>query len=233
MSRPLRIQVIAEGETDKIVLDAFIEAILGDAGFVSTLIQPETSRAFGHAGAHGGGWKGVRAKCFEMRDRGGVEAGGYLANTDILLVHVDGEVADDPEVACAKPCPPPSDTADALRQTVLSWMGGDTGDPRVVVAIPMKETEAWVVAALRPGEKLLQGTGEACFECRDKPSALLAGGAPRLLRSGKKHKSDYQEVERELVEGFEHAQKLSQVTSFELYLRAAHAAFLLSDVMET
>lgn len=175
----------------------------------------------------------MRAKCFEMRDRGGVEAGGYLANTDILLVHVDGEVADDPEVACAKPCPPPSDTADALRQTVLSWMGGDTGDPRVVVAIPMKETEAWVVAALRPGEKLLQGTGEACFECRDKPSALLAGGAPRLLRSGKKHKSDYQEVERELVEGFEHAQKLSQVTSFELYLRAAHAAFLLSDVMET
>ncbi|WP_437633348.1 hypothetical protein [Sorangium sp. So ce854] len=49
------------------MLDAFIQATLGDAGFVSTLIQPETSRAFGHV------------------------------------------------------------------------------DPRVVVAIPMKETEAWVV----------------------------------------------------------------------------------------
>lgn len=134
MSRPLRIQVIAEGETDKIVLDAFIEAILGTTDFVSTLIQPETSRAFGDAGQHGGGWKGVRGKCLEMRDHGGVEAGGYLANTDILIVQVDGEVAEEIEVQCAHPCPPPGDTALALREQILSWMG-DVSDPRVVLAI--------------------------------------------------------------------------------------------------
>ena len=229
MSRPLRIQVIAEGETDKIVLDAFIEAILGHADFVSTQIQPETSRAFGHAGEHGGGWKGVRGKCFEMRERGGVEAGGYLANTDILLVHLDGEVAEDPEVACEKPCPPPSDTADALREQVLAWMGNPWA-PGVMVVIPMKETEAWVVAALRPNDKLLQGTGNACFECRDKPSVLLSGGTPRLIRSGKKHKGAYREVERALVEGFPHARKLSQVAWFEMQVLAAECAWRLQPV---
>ncbi|WP_437733010.1 hypothetical protein [Sorangium sp. So ce1335] len=96
----------------------------------------------------------------------------------------------------------------------------------------MKETETWVVAALRPGEKLLQGTGDACFECRDKPSALLAGGSPRLVRSGKKHKSAYRDVKRARTR-VEHARTLSLVTQFEECSRAAHAVFLSREVAET
>ena len=226
MSRMLRIQILAEGETDKIVIDAFIEAIVGDASFVSTLIQPETSRAFGHAGPYGGGWRGVRGKCLEMRERGGPDVGGYLENTDILIVHLDGEVADEPEIACAKPCPPPSDTAASLEDVVYAWMG-EPGSLRVVMAIPMMETEAWIVSALRPNDKLLEATGEACFECRPKPSALLAGGSPRLIRSGKKHKSSYRAIETQLVAGFPHARALSQVQRFEERLRVALAAWML------
>ena len=123
LAGPLRIHVVCEGETDKIVLDAFVEAMLGHARFVSTLIQPETSAAFGNAGQHGGGWKGVRGKCREVRDRGGIDAGGYLGNADILILHLDGEVAGESDLECAQPCPPPASTSEALRTVVWDWLG--------------------------------------------------------------------------------------------------------------
>jgi hypothetical protein len=226
MSSALRISVIAEGVTDKIVLDAFLEAVLGHANFVTSLIQPETSRAFGHAGEHGGGWKGVAGKCLEIRRNGGVERGGYLANVHAMIIHLDGEVAEEPEVNCTQPCPPPASTADALREKVWSWIGESYYDPRVIVAIPMKETEAWVFAALRPNDKLFILCNEErrpktppCLECRDKPSNLMLGGSPRL----KKSRPAYENVQRALVEGFHHARALSQVQQFEQDVRAAVA----------
>lgn len=235
MSDPLRIHVIAEGETDKIVFDAFIAAVLGHSDFVTTLIQPETSLAFGNAGEHGGGWKGVQSKCMEIRQRGGLDASGVLANADLLLIHLDGEVAEEPEVQCARPCPPPEATADALRAQVGTWLGAPAlaGQP-VVVAIPMKETEAWVFAALRPKDRLLVSPGASkaaappCFECRDKPSSLLSGGAPRLIRSGKKHKVAYRSVQPALVDGWIHTRRLSQAARFEEELRAADAVRLVA-----
>jgi hypothetical protein len=226
MSNALRIQVIAEGVTDKIVIDAFLEAILGHAHFVSTLIQPETSRAFGAAGPHGGGWKGVRGKCIEIHKRGGLEQGGYLANTDLLIVHVDGEVCDESEIMCSQPCPPPSMAADALERVVESWLGGKS-NPLVILTVPMKETEAWIFAALRPDDKLLREDAKECFECRDKPSTLLSGGPVRLIRSDKKHKDSYRAIERQLVDGYANARRLSQVRRFEDRVHAACAAWRL------
>jgi hypothetical protein len=230
MSDTLRIQIIAEGETDKIVIDAFLEAILGHPHFVSTLIQPETSRAFGASGPHGGGWKGVRGKCLEVQKRGGLTQGGYLANTDLLIVHVDGEVGDEAEVKCSQPCPPPSGTADAIERVVLSWLG-DPSNPLVIIAVPMKETEAWIFAALRPEDKLLREDAKDCFECRDKPSTLLSGGPVRLIRSDKKHKSAYRAIERQLVVGYANARKLSQVRRFEERVQAACSAWFLGAKM--
>lgn len=221
MSSALRISVIAEGDTDKIALDAFLEAILGHADFVSTLIQPETSRAFGHGGEYGGGWKGVHRKCVEIQQRGGLDAGGYLANADLMIIHLDGEVAEEPEVRCSAPCPPPGATADALRGEVWSWIG-EAAHPRVVVAIPMRETEAWIFAALRPQDRLvilcedeLRSANAPCLECRDKPSHLLAGGAPRLLKSGKKNRLAYQDARPAMVTGWAHARRLSQAQRFD------------------
>jgi hypothetical protein len=237
MSSLLRIHVIGEGETDKIVLDAFVEAILGHGEFVSTLIQPETSAAFGNAGQYGGGWKGVLAKCREVRERGGIDAGGYLANADILIIHLDGEVAEEPEIACARPCPPPEDTADALRAAVWSWLDQEP-DARVVIAIPMKETEGWVFAALRPQDRLFilcseptPEKGPPCLECRDKPSGLLAGGKPRLVISGRKRATKYREVERGLVAGWTNARKLSQAQRFEQDFQSALALVPVSRGM--
>lgn len=98
----------------------------------------------------------------------------------------------------------------------------------------MKETEAWVFAALRPSDRLFilctddtLKQGPPCLECRDKPSGLLAGGEPRLVRSGKKRPELYRKVARSLVEGWIHARRLSQGQQFEDHLIAAHATVML------
>ena len=116
-----RVHVVSEGPTDTVVIEAAVAHHLED--FVLIQIQPERSLFGGDQGPLGGGWKGVRAWCRQAAEQGGLEASGRLANTDLLIVHVDADVADEEEIACARPCPPPSDTVDALREVVLSWIG--------------------------------------------------------------------------------------------------------------
>ena len=71
MSDPLRIALVAEGPTDRIVLEAAITALLGQRSFVLSLKQPEVSEAFtgGASGASGAGWGGVYRWCRTTMDR--------------------------------------------------------------------------------------------------------------------------------------------------------------------
>jgi hypothetical protein len=74
MSDPLRIALVAEGVTDKVVLEAAVQSMLNGQTFILTLLQPEESVAFtgaGHAGPLGGGWKGVYKWCRQATVRAG------------------------------------------------------------------------------------------------------------------------------------------------------------------
>jgi hypothetical protein len=187
----LHIGLVAEGDTDQIVIEAALKAILARA-FVLTRLPAEATR-----GAHGGGWCGVFKWCKEFRALGhaGLAQDPTLELFDLVIVHLDGDVADktyadcgpaaDQQAAdlaglpCAMPCPPPSDTVAALRLVLLTWLGVSREDAKTLFCIPSKSIESWLAAALLPGSHpLLSG-----IECRS--SAVLTCQLAQLPKAGR------------------------------------------------
>src|SRR6266446_746609 len=134
--------------------NAAVTALLGKRDFSLIQLQPEDSLAFGKTGT---GWPGIYHWCRQAADQGT----GSLSNNavfdsyDLLLLHVDADVADHTyasgniattaiDLPCQKPCPPPSDTTDALREVVLSWLGEALIPSYTVFCTPSKSIEAWV-----------------------------------------------------------------------------------------
>ena len=200
MSNPLRIALVAEGPTDAVVIEAALRAMLGQRSFVLKQVFPEDSSAFGSMGT---GWVGVYKWCHAAATRGNGSLSGDglifgAGNYDLLLLHLDGDVAgynysngslvplpSDGALPCAKACPPPEDTTNALRNVLLSWCGEAATPPKTVVCIPSQSTEAWVVALLFPTDQAIaQG-----IECYAKPESRL-GQQPAAVRIRKK-KCDY------------------------------------------
>ncbi len=202
MSELLRIAVVAEGPTDTIVIEAALRAIVTDQPFVLTQLQPEGSLAFGETG---GGWGGVYRWCKQSLQRGN----GRLANDrlvldsfDVLVIHLDADVAGrkyadstitpndgDRKLPCEYACPPPAATTDALRAVLLSWCAERQPPPRVVLCVPSKAMEAWVVASLFPSDAAV--IGATAFECFAAPESRLAQ-QPKRKRI-RKAQSDYRD----------------------------------------
>lgn len=180
-----RISVVCEGPTDTEVIRAVVERHLDR--YVLTQLQPEQSRFAGHAGPHGGGWRGVCGWCESVRSQGGLAASGVHLTSDVLIVHVDADIAGDAEIACAAPCPPPDATVESLRRVVLAWLGETSVPARLVLCIPAQATEAWVLAGVVPDHPHAEPCDPAsasttCLEYRADPAGLLVGGAHRLVR---------------------------------------------------
>jgi len=129
MSEPLRVAAAVEGPTDAIVFQAILRALLpDDAELVFQRLQPEGSAAFGKTGA---GWAGVYRWSRQSAGEGGgsVSGSSVLSHHDLLIVHVDADVAgntyanggihDAPldDLPCEEPCPPPARQL-AQRQTI-------------------------------------------------------------------------------------------------------------------
>lgn len=202
MSEPLRIAVVAEGPTDGIVIEAALRAILPGQPFVLTQLQPEGSVAFGQIGT---GWGGVYRWCKQSIQRGN----GRLTNDrlvieafDLLVIHLDADVARqryadaaitpdryDLELPCEQPCPPPAATTDAVRAVLLSWCSEAQAPANVVLCIPSKSTEAWVVAALFPNDAAV--VAAVPFECFASPKSRLLQ-QPKKVRI-RKSQSDYRD----------------------------------------
>ena len=206
MFEPLRVAAVVEGPTDAIALKAILKASLPDgAEFELQTLQPEGSVAFGTAsfGRTGAGWGGVFRWCRQATDEGGgsVSGSSALSHHDLLVVHVDADVAgetyasaniqDAPheDLPCEAPCPPPEHTTNALQSVVLNWLGEPACPPRVVLCTPSKSIEAWVLAAIWPENSLVQ---QADWECRAKPEDLLSALPKR--RRVTKRQVDYRGI---------------------------------------
>lgn len=193
----LRIGLVAEGVTDQIVIEAALNAILPDP-FVLQLLQPEATRP-----KLGGGWCGALKWCLEFRarDLARLEDDPTLEFFDLIVLHLDADVADgaydqcgtgiDEQadglslLPCVEPCPPPGDTVDALRTVLLSWLGVVGSGPRTLLCIPSKSIESWVVAAMLPDSHALL----VDIECEPALSARLA--QLPLAQRVRKNRRDY------------------------------------------
>jgi len=110
MSDGLTIGIVAEGPTDHIVLEHVLSALTTTPMTFLTL-QPDTSIGLaGAADRHGGGWRGVLSWCQAATAESGTIA-GYLSSAygpkiDFLVIHLDADVASDPDIAVERDCPP-------------------------------------------------------------------------------------------------------------------------------
>jgi hypothetical protein len=216
---------VAEGVTDYLVLNAAIEAILGERPFTLNLLQPEQSVAFvgaGDAGRLGGGWSGVWKWCKLAAERGDgrLQNDPIFLNYDLLILHLDADVADEmpvpevPGLPCAQPCPPASASTDALRHVLLAWVGETVVPPQTVLCTPSKSTEAWVMAACFPGDKVMQKYG---WECYLKPETRL-GQQAKSVRFGK-NQADYQAQQATLKINWVHVvARLTEAQRFQTAL---------------
>jgi hypothetical protein len=173
MSDPLRLALVAEGPTHRIVIDAAISRILRERPFIHIQLFPEGSLAFGPLGA---GWGGVYKWCKRAVERDGKLSNDPLFDSyDLLILHLDADVADKTynsaniqdhsgDLPCAHPCPPPRATTDRLRRVLLRWVGEITPPDRIVLCTPSKATEAWVLAALFPNDPAVLGGNLECLQ---------------------------------------------------------------------
>lgn len=181
----LRVALIAEGETDAIVIGAALKALL-PRPFVLTQLQPEPipPRRLGE------GWGGVLRWCDKFAQRGyaHLETDPTLPGYDLFVVHIDADVtgmayADyGPECANtaaqrgwpalpdAIPCPPPTGSVDAMRACLLAWTNMQATGASTVLCVPSKAVDAWLTAAvLNEGHALLTG-----LECNLNLEAQLS-----------------------------------------------------------
>ncbi len=210
MSEPLRVAAAVEGPTDAILLRAVIDHLLENTEFEFQTLQPEGSAAFGSApfGRTGVGWGGVYRWARQSATEGGgsVSGSSVLSNHDLVIVHVDADVAGNSyssagirhpphqDLPCEQDCPPADHTTDALRTVVLQWLGLRRSVPQLVLCTPSKSTEAWVIAAVWPDNPvMLRGN----WECHPDPQRQLR--ALPLARRFAKRASDYRARQGEIT----------------------------------
>lgn len=233
MSKPWRIASVVEGKTDGIVLEAVIRSLLAnaDADFEFQTLQPEGSVAFG---PHGAGWGGVYRWSRQVAEEGGGSLSGSsaLSQWDLLIIHVDADVAGktyasagiqsppQDDLPCAKPCPPPRHTTDALRTVLLHWLGEETYPPGTIPCTPSKTMDAWVLTALFPDNAKFQ---QENWECHSNPGGQL-NTLPKTKHFSKGKPRDYLERSREISQAWPRVSaKLTEAARFsEEFLRAIH-----------
>lgn len=228
MSEPLRVAAAVEGPTDAIVLQAILDTLLEGTEFELQILQPEGSVSFA---ASRGGWGGVYRWCRQSVDEGGGSVSGsrVLSNHDLLIVQVDADIAgktyasagirDAPsqDIPCHRPCPPPSDTTNALRTVVLGWLGESHCPSQVVLCTPSMNIDAWVVASVWPNNPVVT---RGNWECHSDPASQL-GALPKGQRF-RKHVTAYRAKQKEMSSAWRNVSAtLTEAKRFENEFRAA------------
>ena len=237
MSKPWRIAVVVEGPTDSIVLEAIVRSLLAGADFEFQTLQPESSVAFG---PHGPGWGGVYRWSDQVTKKwGGLRSdSSALDQWDLLIIHLDADVADKTyasanikspprnDLPCQRPCPPPRDTTNALRTVLLGWLDEQTCPSRTILCTPSKTMDAWVLTALFPDNDTFQ---REHWECYSNPERQL-NALPKEKRFSKR-KRDYLERSEEISQAWPGVSTtLTEAKRFEEdFLHAIHGRHEQSD----
>ena len=131
--------------------------------FALALLQPEATQP-----SFGGGWGGVLKWCdaFRTSEFASLEADPRRAAFDLIIVHLDADVADQQYADCgapaeklaadagfmampfSMPCPPAAPTVARVESLVGSWLGLAAPGAKTIFCVPSKSTEAWLAAAL-------------------------------------------------------------------------------------
>lgn len=237
MSKLWRIAVVVEGPTDSIVLEAIVRSLLAGAEFELQTLQPEGSVAFG---PHGPGWGGVYRWSDQVTKKlGGLRSdSSVLDQWDLLIIHLDADVAGNTyasakikspprnDLPCEKPCPLPHDTTNALRTVLLGWLDEQTCPPRTILCTPSKTMDAWTLTAILPEEATFQ---QKAWKCRPNPEKQL-NALPQEKRFSKR-KRDYLERSEEISQAWPRVSTtLTEAKQFEEdFLHAIHGRHKQSD----
>lgn len=176
------IYFVTEGITDQIVLEGLVAQWLGDEDFTSRYIQPPSSDyAKGLESNLSEGWKGVLAWCIGERRVGIAGRDAALKQADCLFIHVDADVAREPNFKTPTfqgSCPPAQDACDWVRNHLIAQFGSSLPS-NVVLCVPAQDLESWVLCALHPDV----ADQYSPIECRPEPASLLVQLPPhRLVR---------------------------------------------------
>ncbi len=160
----IKIALVAEGPTDKVVIEADLSCIIPHP-FVLTLLQPDSANSInGGFSKTGTGWVGVYRWCRQMAamsEKHLLENNPLLFNYDLITIHLDGDVAetsyaagnikDNPKYDLPCIIWPPSSSDDisyALSKVLLGWLGQNNSGDKTVFCFPSYCTETWVAATL-------------------------------------------------------------------------------------
>ncbi|CEG51392.1 hypothetical protein ACIGHJ_07250 [Stutzerimonas kunmingensis] len=191
----LSIALVAEGDTDLVIIEAALRAIL-EQPFTLTQLQPEATRP-----KMGTGWCGVLKWCDASAQRHSdcLDSDPTLARFDLLIIHLDVDVASESYanagdtvqkmaqeknwhvLPCAQPCPPVIDSVVPLKAALDSWLRPASRGTKTVLCLPAQASGTWLAAASLPnGHALLTGA-----ECNINVESRLSG-LPMDLRIRKK-----------------------------------------------
>lgn len=175
-----RVAIVCEGPSDRVIIEAILDHYLDD--YEPLPIQPPASALGGDMGPHGGGWRGVQVWC--AQEGHGVTRLAQI-QADVIVIQADADIALEPELSCAQACPPPSGTADAVRQRIRAWLGVDALPHNVLLCVPSMATETWALVALFPRHEAIQAchphpTEAPCIECNTDIKALLHRAGRRM-----------------------------------------------------
>lgn len=202
MSDILRIALIAEGETDHVIIESALRAIL-PRPFVLNRLQPEPTRP-----EFGGGWGGVLKWCRDFRTRGygSFEEDPTLELYDFFILHLDADVAhmsysdvspaieQEAQTAgwgalpCWEKCPPPEATVEKLKTVLFSWIGIEAIGDKTVLCIPSKSIETWLAVSVYPQNHTLLNGLECALNMEGRLANLpLAKRIKKKVREYQNH----------------------------------------------
>lgn len=223
MSETLRIALIAEGQTDMVIIEAALKAIL-PRPFVLTLLQPEATRPDVK-----GGWGGVLKWCRKFRTSGyaSIEEDPTMEMFNFFILQIDADVAHfsysdlgleiehEAQSAgwgglpCYQQCPPAEATVTSLQSVLYSWLGITSVGNRSILCIPSKSTETWLAVAVYPDNHTLLNGLECTLNMEDRLKSLP------LAKRIKKKVREYQNHAATVTREWSHVrQRCSQAETF-------------------
>ncbi len=171
----LTIGLVTEGPTDRMLIKDLISNKLFPGKHRYLILQPEESETIGF-GTYGGGWKGVLGWCSALT-RDFNQLATYFdkitPKLDILIIHIDADVAREEEINCAMPCPPAKDTCNTLTKQIMTWLGNPKHHEKLVICIPSDNMEAWILAAFDP-QTPYHHPPRKTLECVQKPDIIIS-----------------------------------------------------------